>query len=174
VQWSQGDVNDQFIAGKAAMQQNGVWNLPALDKAGIKYGVVPIPMPKGGAAPGPMGGEVLTVPVGGNAAAMQAAGKMVNCLLTDKNMKEWAALNAYIPGRESVAQQVAKDQPMMASFVEAAAAERSRPGPPANLGPNYSKVSQPLWNAIQAALSGAKSPADAMAQAQKEAESAMK
>ena len=28
VTWSQGDVNDQFIAGKTAMMQNGVWNLP--------------------------------------------------------------------------------------------------------------------------------------------------
>jgi multiple sugar transport system substrate-binding protein len=68
---------------------------------------------------------------------------------------------------------VAKDKPMMKSFVDAAAAERSRPGPPANLGPNYSKVSQPLWNAIQAALTGAKTPQQALTDAQKEAESAM-
>jgi multiple sugar transport system substrate-binding protein len=69
--------------------------------------------------------------------------------------------------------QVAKDKPMMKPFVDAAAAERSRTGPPANLGPNYSKVSQPLWNAIQAALTGAKTPQQALTDAQKEAESAM-
>ncbi len=174
VQWSQGDVNDQFLAGKAAMQQNGVWNLGAIEKAGINFGIVPIPMPDGGAAPGPMGGEVLTIPLTSSGDKMNAAGKVVNCLLSDKNMLAWANQNAYIPGRESVAQQVAKDRPNMAPFVEAAAAERSRPGPPANLGPNYSKVSQPMWNAIQAALSGAKTPDQALADAQKQAEDAMK
>ncbi len=174
VQWSQGDANDQFLAGKAAMQQNGVWNLGAIEASGINFGIVPIPMPEGGAAPGPMGGEVLTIPLTDNADKMAAAGKLVNCLLSDKNMLAWANQNAYIPGRESVAQQVANDRPNMAPFVEAAAAERSRPGPPANLGPNYSKVSQPLWNAIQAALTGAKTPEQALQDAQQQAESAMK
>lgn len=174
VQWSQGDVNDQFVAGKAAMQQNGVWNLNSIEKSGIKFGIVPIPAPDGGAAPGPMGGEVLTIPLTGNATNMTAAGKVVNCLLSDKNMLAWATQNSYIPARESVAQQVAKDRPNMAPFVEAASAERSRPGPPANLGPNYSKVSQPLWNAIQSALTGAQTPEQALAEAQKQAQEAMK
>ncbi|MGD0575277.1 MAG: ABC transporter substrate-binding protein [Anaerolineales bacterium] len=174
VQWSQGDVNDQFMAGKAAMQQNGVWNLSALEKAKINFGVVPIPKPDGGAAPGPMGGEVLTIPNSGDAAKMEAAGKVVNCLLSDKEMLEWATLQAYIPSRQSVAAQSVANDPNMKSFVDAAAAEFSRTGPPANLGPNYSKVSQPLWNAIQAALTGAKSPQDALTAAQQQAESALK
>jgi len=174
VQWSQGDVNDQFMAGKAAMQQNGVWNLSALEKAKINFGVVPIPKPDGGAAPGPMGGEVLTIPNSGDTAKMQAAGKVVNCLLSDKEMLQWATLQAYIPARQSVAAQSVANDPNMKSFVDAAAAELSRTGPPANLGPNYSKVSQPLWTAIQAALSGAMSPADALKAAQQQAESALK
>src|SRR5258708_1795825 len=70
VTWAQGDANDQFVAGKAAMQQNGVWNLGALDKAGIKYGGCPIPKPDGGAAPGPMGGEGLTIPLSNNQSTM--------------------------------------------------------------------------------------------------------
>ena len=159
VTWSQGDVNDQFIAGNVAMMQNGVWNLPTLDEAGINYNVVPIPMPDGGAAPGPMGGEVLAIPLSGDEARMQAAGKVVNCLLSEESERTWGNLNGYIPSRQSVAEQVAEDNPMMKSFVDAAAAERARTGPPANLGPDYSKVSQPLWNAIQAALTGAKTAA---------------
>lgn len=173
VTWSQGDVNDQFVAGKAAMEQNGVWNLGALDKSGIHFGVVPIPKPDGGAAPGPMGGEVLTIPLSGNSTNMQAAGVLVNCLLSDKVMLAWANQNAYIPGRQTLAQQVATDRPEMKPFVDAAAAERSRPGPPANLGPNYNNVSQPLWNAIQAALTGAKTPQQALTDAQQQAQSAM-
>jgi multiple sugar transport system substrate-binding protein len=173
VQWSQGDVNDQFMAGKAAMQQNGCWNLSALEEAGINFGVFPIPKPDGGAAPGPMGGEVLTIPVNPDPATMEAAGKVVNCLLSDKEMLAWATLQAYIPARTSVAEQAAQADPNLQAFVDAAAAERSRPGPPANLGPNYSKVSQPLWTAIQAALSGAMSAQDALTAAQQQAESAL-
>jgi len=173
VQWTQGDVESQFEAGKVAMEQNGVWNLSALEKSKINFGIVPIPQPNGGAAPGPMGGEVLTIPVNPDAAASAAAGKVVNCLLSDKEMAEWATLQAYIPSRQSVAAQAAAADPNMASFVTAAAAERSRTGPPANLGPNYSKVSQPLWTAIQAALSGAKSPQDALTAAQQAASAAL-
>ena len=173
VQWSQGDLETQFESGKVAIQQNGVWNLAALEKSKINFGIVPIPKPDGGAAPGPMGGEVLTIPVNTDAAASAAAGKVVNCLLADKQMAQWATLNAYIPSRESVAAQAVIADPNMAPFVTAAAAERSRTGPPANLGPNYSKVSQPLWTAIQAALSGAKSPQDALTAAQKQAAAAL-
>jgi multiple sugar transport system substrate-binding protein len=82
VTWSQGDVNDQFIAGKAAMMQNGVWNLPTLDKAGIKYNVVPIPKPDGGAAPGPMGGSPGAP---GRDQAKCRCRKVVNCLLSEKS-----------------------------------------------------------------------------------------
>jgi multiple sugar transport system substrate-binding protein len=174
VTWGQDIVEEQFLAGKAAMQENGVWNLSGLEKSKINFGVVPIPKPDGGAAPGPMGGEVLTIPVSKDTARMDAAGKFVNCLLSDKEMLEWATLQAYIPSRISVAAQAVANDPNMKGFVDAAAAERSRTGPPANLGPNYSKVSQPLWNAIQAALIGSKSPKDALTQAQQEAANALK
>jgi len=168
VQWNQGDVNDQFMAGKAAMEQNGVWNLSALDKSGINYGIVPLPKPDGGAAPGPMGGEVLTIPAT-DEATQKAAGQVVNRLLQDDSMKQWAQLQSYIPSRQSLADQIATSNAKMKAFVDAAAAERSRPGPPANLGPKYGKVSQALWTAIQAALSGAKSPQDALTEAQAQA-----
>ena len=43
VNWSQGDVNDQFVAGKAAMMLNGPWNIPSLKKAKVNFGVVTFP-----------------------------------------------------------------------------------------------------------------------------------
>jgi multiple sugar transport system substrate-binding protein len=173
VQWTQADVETQFEAGKAAMEQNGVWNLPTLEASKINFGIVPIPMPDGGAAPGPMGGEVFTIPVNPDAAAAAAAGKIVNCLMSDKEMTATANFEGYVPSRETVAAQAAAADPNMAPFVTAAAAERSRTGPPANLGPNYSKVSQPLWTALQAALIGEKSPQDALTAAQQQATSAL-
>ncbi len=173
VQWSQDDANNQFMAGKAAMQENGPWNLPAIEASKINFGVVPIPMENGGTAPGPMGGEVLSVPVSSDQTKMAAAGKVINCLLSDKTMLQYATNNGYVPSRPSLNSQVTASDPNLAPFVQAAAAERSRTGPPANLGPNYSKVSQALWEAIQSALTGAKSPQDALTTAQQQAASAM-
>ena len=39
VNWKQSDVNDQFIAGKAAMMLNGPWQIPSLQKAKVDFGV---------------------------------------------------------------------------------------------------------------------------------------
>jgi multiple sugar transport system substrate-binding protein len=173
VQWAQGDVNNQFMAGKAAMQENGNWNLNSLEQSKINFGIVAIPKPDGGTAPGPMGGEVLTIPLNSNPAVMQAAGKVVNCLLSDKMMLEWADLQAYIPSRVALAQQAANKDPNLQSFLQAAPAERTRTGPPANLGPNYTNVSQPLWTAIQSALTGKMNAQQSLTQAQQEATKAM-
>src|SRR5258708_18225631 len=113
VTWNKGDVDDQFVAGKAAMMQNGVWNLGSLDKAGIKYSVVPSPKPDGGAAPGPMGGEVVTIPLSKNQDNMQADGKLVNYLLSDKSILSWRRQNLYFPALQALATQLATAQPAM-------------------------------------------------------------
>ena len=43
VNWSQNDVARTFIAGECAMMENGPWVFPALDDAGINYGVAAFP-----------------------------------------------------------------------------------------------------------------------------------
>ena len=66
VNWKQSDVDDQFIAGNAAMMLNGPWQIPSLDKAKIDYGVVPFPVNQAGqTSVAPLGGEAWTVPVTG-------------------------------------------------------------------------------------------------------------
>ena len=62
--WTQADVKDQFLAGKAAMMVNGPWQIPALDKQPtLQYGVVKIPVREAGqTSVAPLGGEVWTVP----------------------------------------------------------------------------------------------------------------
>ena len=86
VNWSQADVNDQFIAGKAAMMLNGPWQIPALDKAKINYGVVKFPVNKPGQTSiAPLGGEAWTVPVTSNDAKMTKAADLVKCMNTDEN-----------------------------------------------------------------------------------------
>jgi hypothetical protein len=103
-----------------------------LERRVLIYDVVPIPLPDGGAAPRPMSGEVLVLPMSGAAprpmsgdeARMQTAGKVVNCLLSEKTELAWGSLNGYMPSRQTAAEQVATDKPMTRSPVDAAAAER--------------------------------------------------
>lgn len=59
VNWSQNDVARTFIAGECAMMENGPWVFPALDKAGINYGVAPFPADE--QYTGILGGEVIGV-----------------------------------------------------------------------------------------------------------------
>lgn len=59
VNWSQNDVARTFIAGECAMMENGPWVFPALDKAGINYGVAPFPADT--QYTGILGGEVIGV-----------------------------------------------------------------------------------------------------------------
>lgn len=44
INWSQVDVARQFAAGTCAMMENGPWALPLVEKAGIDYGVVNLPV----------------------------------------------------------------------------------------------------------------------------------
>ena len=57
-------------------------------------------------------------------------------------------------------------------WVDAVAAAKGRTGD--NLGTKYPKISEPLWTAVQAALSGAKAPQAALSAAQQTASSATK
>lgn len=43
VSWSQTDIARKFVAGEAAMMENGPWILPMLKEVGISYGVIPLP-----------------------------------------------------------------------------------------------------------------------------------
>ncbi|MFV0529575.1 MAG: ABC transporter substrate-binding protein [Lachnospiraceae bacterium] len=43
VNWTQSDVANAFIAGKAAMMQNGSWQISALADSGVNYGIALLP-----------------------------------------------------------------------------------------------------------------------------------
>ena len=51
INWTQADVNDQFMAGKAAMMVNGPWQIPALKDSDVKWGTVQVPVNKASQTP---------------------------------------------------------------------------------------------------------------------------
>ncbi|MFC7327194.1 sugar ABC transporter substrate-binding protein [Marinactinospora rubrisoli] len=168
LEWNQNDVADQFVSGNAAMMVNGSWNLARLrEEPGLDYGVVPIPVPEEGADPVvALGGEVAAIPATG-AGTQQAAARVLDCLLADDVMTSWSAGHAYVPAREDAAARLAEDDPEMAPFAAQVATARSRT---ADLGGGYPPVSAALIDAVQSALTGDVSPAEALRAAQRAAE----
>ncbi|ROS49512.1 ABC transporter substrate-binding protein [Frigoribacterium sp. PhB24] len=162
--WTQADVNDQFIAGKTAMMVNGPWQLPALDAAGADYGVVTIPVKDASdTAVTPLGGEVWTVPQTGDAARQAVAAKVVACMNSDENQLAMAEQRNTIPSKTSVADTYAEQQPDQQAFVTLVASARSRT---AELGAEWPTAATAIYTAIQAALTGQASPEKALDDAQ--------
>jgi multiple sugar transport system substrate-binding protein len=164
VTWAQSDVNDQFIAGKVAMMVNGPWQFPTLNAASsLHYGVVPIPVPAAGdKVKVPLGGEVFTVPVT-STAKEQAAGKVLACMNNSANQLSYAEQVGYVPSLESAATQLTASDPAMAPFVSEVSTALSRT---AEVGNQFPTIATAIETAEQAALTGSKTPQQALVAAQ--------
>lgn len=163
VTWTQGDVNDQFIAGKAAMMLNGPWQIASLEKAKVDFGVVPFPVNKPGqTSVAPLGGEAWTVPRTGDKAKMAKAAEFVKCMNTDENQLRRATEGGLVPTKLALADRFKTDVPAMAGFVDAVAHARARTG---QLGEKWPDTAKVIYTGVQLVLTGQAAPADAMAQA---------
>ncbi|MGW7238045.1 sugar ABC transporter substrate-binding protein [Streptomyces sp. NPDC054804] len=157
----------EFATGAYAFSENGTWQLGNADKAGFPYGVINIPGQNGGSAPVPTGGEFVTVPVQQDTSRYDTTKKIVTCLTSDSSLLATDTTLMYVAPTSAVqAEQVKKNQELK-PWVAAVAAARGRTS--GGLGTKYPTISQPLWTAVQAALSGSKSPQDALDTAQSSA-----
>ena len=163
INWSQADVNDQFVAGKAAMMLNGPWQIPTLDAKKVNYGVVPFPVNKPGQkSVAPLGGEAWTVPVTGDKTKMAKAAELVKCMNTDANQLQNAKEGGVVPTKLALADQFKKEVPSMADFADAVATARARTG---KLGPKWPDTAKTIYTGMQLVLTDQADPADAMAKA---------
>jgi multiple sugar transport system substrate-binding protein len=160
----------EFATGSYAFGENGTWNLANAKKSGISWGVIPIPAQNGGTAAAPTGGEFVTVPVQKDTSRYATSAKIVACLTTTANSFTTDTTLSYIAATPAVqTKQIATD-PDLTVWVQAVNAAKGRTSD--NLGTKYPKISEPLWTAFQAALSGSKTPSGALAAAQATAASA--
>jgi multiple sugar transport system substrate-binding protein len=163
VNWAQGDVNDQFMAGKAAMMLNGPWNIPSIKKAKVNFGVVTFPVRTPDQVPvAPLGGEAWTVPVTGNEARQAKAAELVKCLGSDEKSLQWSKENGIIPSKTSLTDQYLKDAPDMTAFAEQVKTARARTG---KLGEKWPETAKVIYTGVQLVLTDQATPADAMAKA---------
>jgi len=168
--WSQTPAaSTQFIDGKAAMMVNGPWNFPTMNQAhlfyGKQFGIVPVPVNKAGQhVIVPLGGEDWMVSKSGGSASEQAAFEYIQGMQTPAMELKLAKLFGYLPPKPAVATAYLKVAgPEWAVYIHQTLFAHPRT---LGLGVKYPKISQAVWTAIQAALSGSKSVQDALNTAQ--------
>lgn len=168
VNWNQQDVNDQFVAGRAAMMINGPWQVPVLSaQQKVDWDVAGIPVPEsGGKAVSPIGGTVMTVPKSDDTDREKNAAKILNCLNSPKNQLAWGQAMNNVPARTTAARTYAAKNPKLAPFVDLISTARSRT---ARVGTRWPTVSDALAHAFQSVLTGRGSPQAALRHAQQQA-----
>jgi multiple sugar transport system substrate-binding protein len=176
--WSQTPAaSTQFIDQKAAMMVNGPWNFPTLNQAkmfyGKQFGIVPVPTRVAGQhVIVPLGGEDWMVSKSGGSAAQQMAFKYIQGMQTPAMELKMAKLFGYLPGKPAVAKTYLNQAgPEWKVYIDQTLYAHPRT---LGLGVKYPKISQAVWTAIQAGLSGSQSVQDALNTAQNQISSILK
>ncbi|MEU5821314.1 sugar ABC transporter substrate-binding protein [Streptomyces sp. NPDC047803] len=169
VNWTQADVNDQFMAGNAAMMINGPWQVETLNsRKGLNWGIAEIPVPEASDdSVGPLGGGVLTVPNTGDEEREKTSAKIIGCMSGEQEQITYALNSWMVPANEKAAAEWRTKVPELDALADQVATARSRT---ARLGARWSSVSLALQSAFQSALTGESSEA-ALTRAQKRATS---
>ncbi|WP_347597618.1 extracellular solute-binding protein [Acrocarpospora sp. B8E8] len=161
----------EFAGGDYAFAENGTWQLANAKQTGFEYGIIPIPGKSGGTAPAPTGGEFVSVPVQKDTARYATSQQLVTCLTSTDNSLATVTTLSYIAPTEAVQARQVTENAELEVWVAAVNAAKGRTSD--DLGTKYPKISEPMWGAVQAALSEAKSPQQAMTDAQTAAASAI-
>ena len=156
---TQGTSWDEFKTGEFGFAENGSWFKGDADTAGYKS--IQVPGINGGAAPAPTGGEFITIPVQKDTSRYATSAKIVECLSDGSAGAD--ALGYVAPTAAGQKAQLAAD-PTLEFWIGAVGDAKPRTAD--NLGISYGIISEQLYTAVQNALSGAASPADALKDAQ--------
>ncbi len=137
------------------------WQLANAEKAGFPYGVVI--GQNGGSAPVPTGGEFCHRTLEQDTARYDVSKKIVTCLTSSESLLASDTALTYVAPTAAVQAQQVQANP--------SSSRGRRPWPPRVAVPvavstKYPTISQPMWTAVQAALSGGKSPKAALDAAQ--------
>ena len=166
VNWSQQQPIQEFEAGKAAFAENGLWNIPSMTPQAfpkLSWGVIKIPTQSAGQTViVPFGGEVWAIPKT-NPAEEAAAFGVLQAM--SSNLKSFAADVAAVPTEPSLWNSAPWNTAEYAPFIAELKNGRSRTIGISNPS-NEPAIDLDLGNAIEAALIGKQTPAQAMTAAQ--------
>lgn len=155
---------DNFVSGKVAMQISGSWALRFMTQKKIDFDVMPIPQDRYPATT--IGGENLFL-FKSTPAREAAAWKFAEFVIGEEFQTEWAKQTGYLPinidaQRSSIYAEYIAQQPAVKIFLNQMRSAKSRP-----LSPDYPRISESIGRAIEATLLQKRTPADALAEAQR-------
>jgi multiple sugar transport system substrate-binding protein len=155
---------DNFVSGKVAMQISGSWALRFMTQKKIDFDVMPIPQDRYPATT--IGGENLFL-FKSTPAREEAAWKFAEFVIGEEFQTEWAKQTGYLPinidaQRSSIYAEYIAQQPAVKIFLNQMRSAKSRP-----LSPDYPRISESIGRAIEATLLQKRTPADALAEAQR-------
>jgi multiple sugar transport system substrate-binding protein len=159
INWTQGDVMNQFISGNLAMMVNGPWQVPCMRQQApnLKWNVVMIPI--GNKAASDLGGENFGVVKGDK---VDVAIAFLKFVASPAEMKTYINDFGYIASRKDVAATQFTNDPIMKVFAAQMASAKPR-GP----HPRWPEISDALSLAMNEAITGIATPEAAAAKAQK-------
>ncbi|NJK36082.1 MAG: ABC transporter substrate-binding protein [Oscillatoriales cyanobacterium SM2_2_1] len=159
---------DNFIAGRVAMQISGSWALGFMEqqrrqRPSFDYGVMPIPIQKSLATA--FGGDNLFL-FRSQPEREQAAWQFMEYVMGQRFQTAWARQTGFLPvnvraQRSEEYRQFMAEQPNSSIFLQLMSAGRSRP-----LVSSYPRISEHLGRAIEATLLQRRSPTAALEEAQ--------
>jgi len=171
VEW--GTLRQAFTEGKTAMMWHTTGNLTAVkDNAKFPFGVAMLPASKQRGSP--TGGGNWYVFKKSSPAEQKAALQFIQWITAPERTAEWSIATGYV-GTRPDAYETPKLKEYVSGFPQAAVARDQLKFATAELSTfQTGRVRKSLDDAIQAALTGAKSPADALKGAQAESERLLK
>lgn len=158
VNWTQSDVNNNFMAGNLAMQQNGPWQIPGIEKNApdLNYGVTVLPKKDkdAGQATSILGGENMGVVNKEDMSGAKAFLKYYD--QTDVMVEAMKQYGSYPPKTEAAKDSYWTDDPIQQAFLTQI--ETSIPRGPSASWPSYSSAIQ---QGFQEVMTSVKTPEDA-------------
>lgn len=152
--WTQGDVKDQFVNGLAALMVNGPWQIPVLksDSPDLNWEVAVLPADKQGASI--LGGENMAIVK--STSHFEDAWDLLIWRQEPENLKEYLVQAGKLPSLATLATDEAwTTDPVIKVFMD-----QLQVAKPRNYGPKYPEISNAVQEMMQAAVSGQK-PVDA-------------
>ncbi|MFA5120932.1 ABC transporter substrate-binding protein [Zavarzinia sp.] len=171
IEW--GTLRQAFVKGQTAMMWHTTGNLTAVRKeAGFDFGVAELPAHK---QPGsPTGGGNFYLFKSASPAEREAALKLIRYMTAPDRAAEWSIATGYV-GTSPAAYETEKLKAYGKDFPQALVARDQLKVAIAEFSTwSTARVREALNNAVQAALTGSKSPADALKEAQATADALLK
>lgn len=159
INWTQGDVMNQFISGNVAMMINGPWQIPTMRKQApdLNWNVVLIPKDETYASV--LGGENLGVIQNDH---VEDSLKVIEFLTSKEEVESYIDTFGYISARKDVAKEQFKEDEQMKKFTEQMEYALPR-GPHAN----WPEISDAISLVFNESITEMSSPAEAAQKAQK-------